>query len=220
MGGVDRLLSVRSFGRAGLARALSVIVVALAATLLTPAMAADATGHPVAQVLGAVVRPSADAPSSAQVATARALLEAKAQAAQAAAAARQARLAYEYVTTLSYDMKITAARKAASEAHASSAGVSRAAETAAASSASGYGCAAALAYLATHAAPGFTFECPGYADGHQAMTCINTPGLCSGMKLIAINDPCPAAYMNEASNSWVLEGLRSAPIDPYGYCES
>jgi hypothetical protein len=83
---------------------------------------------------------------------------------------------------------------------------------------SGYGCGAALSYLAANAAPGFHFECPGYALGHQAMTCIDVAGVCSGTKLIAISDPCPAAYMNEASNSWVLEGLRQAPIDPFGYC--
>lgn len=88
----------------------------------------------------------------------------------------------------------------------------------ASATAGGYGCGPALAYLAANAAPGFSFECPGWADGHQAMTCINTPGVCSGEKVIAISVPCPAAYMNEASNSWVLEGLRSAPIDPYGYC--
>lgn len=83
---------------------------------------------------------------------------------------------------------------------------------------SGYGCAVALDYLATHAAPGFIHECPGYAEGHQAMTCINVAGICPGEKVIAIADPCPAAYMNEASNSWVLERLRSGAIDPYGYC--
>jgi hypothetical protein len=81
-----------------------------------------------------------------------------------------------------------------------------------------YGCGAALAYLSAHAAPGFSFECPGYADGHQAMTCENIPGLCPGTKLIAISVPCAAAYMNEASNSWVLSGESDAPIDPYGYC--
>lgn len=85
---------------------------------------------------------------------------------------------------------------------------------------SGYGCAAAIAYLQKHAAPGFTFECPGYALGHQAMTCINVSGVCAGVKLIAISVPCPAAYMNEASNSWVLTGQSDAPIDPYGYCPS
>jgi hypothetical protein len=82
----------------------------------------------------------------------------------------------------------------------------------------GYGCTDALSYLESHAAAGFTFECPGYALGHQAMTCIDVAGVCAGEHLIVINDPCQAAYMNEASNSWVLEGLRSAPIDPYGYC--
>jgi hypothetical protein len=81
-----------------------------------------------------------------------------------------------------------------------------------------YGCGPALSYLAAHAAPGFRFECPGYALGHQAMTCINVAGVCPGSHLIVIGVPCSAAYMNEASNSWVLEGLRQAPIDPYGYC--
>lgn len=79
-------------------------------------------------------------------------------------------------------------------------------------------CAAAVAYLAINAAPGFTFECPGYALGHQAMTCINVAGACPGQKLIAINVVCPASYMNEASNSWVLTGLAVRPIDPYGSC--
>ena len=85
--------------------------------------------------------------------------------------------------------------------------------------ATAYGCAAALAYLAAYSAPGFTFQCPGGALGHQAMTCINEPGVCDNENLIAIADPCPAAYMNEASNSWVLTGVASdAPIDPYGAC--
>jgi len=83
---------------------------------------------------------------------------------------------------------------------------------------SSYGCGAALSYLSAHAAPGFRFECPGYALGHQAMTCVNVAGVCPGSHLIVISDPCSAAYMNEASNSWVLEGLRRASIDPYGYC--
>ena len=83
---------------------------------------------------------------------------------------------------------------------------------------SGYGCAAAVSYLAGHAAPGFQFQCPGNSLGHQAMTCINVAGVCSGERLIAITVPCRAAYMNEASNSWVLLGLRQAPIDPYGSC--
>lgn len=84
--------------------------------------------------------------------------------------------------------------------------------------ASGYGCGAALAYLSAYAHPGFTFECPGYAQGREGMTCANEPGICPNEHLIAIADACPAVYMNEASNSWVLMGQSSAPIDPYGSC--
>jgi hypothetical protein len=86
---------------------------------------------------------------------------------------------------------------------------------------SGYGCPAALAYLATHAAPGFTFECPGYADGNEAMTCVNHAPECPGEHLIVISDPCPAAYMNEAfnSNSWSdATDTFTQGIDPYGSC--
>jgi hypothetical protein len=85
----------------------------------------------------------------------------------------------------------------------------------------GYGCAAALAYLAANANPEFTFSCPGYADGNEAMTCVNIAGLCGGEHLIVINDPCPAAYMNEAYNSqsWSDSEARfTRPIDPYGAC--
>jgi hypothetical protein len=81
-----------------------------------------------------------------------------------------------------------------------------------------YGCGAALAYLQAHAAPGFSFECPGWAEGNQGMTCMDMPGVCPGKMVIAISTPCAAAYMNEASNSWVFLGLSDAPIDPYGYC--
>lgn len=81
-----------------------------------------------------------------------------------------------------------------------------------------YGCAAALAWLAAHAVPGFQLSCPGYAYGHQAVTCYHVASLCPGSAFIRIADPCPAAYMNEASNSWVLIGRRSGPIDPYGAC--
>lgn len=90
----------------------------------------------------------------------------------------------------------------------------------AARTAAGYGCAAALSYLAAHAAPGFSFECPGNALGRQAMSCQNVAGVCPGARIIAIADPCPAAYMNEAYNSWVAEGRASGPFDPYGYCRS
>jgi hypothetical protein len=83
---------------------------------------------------------------------------------------------------------------------------------------SGYGCGPALAYLQAHAAPGFAFECPGFAQGHQAMTCDNVAGVCPGAEVIVISTPCPAAYMNEASNSWVVLGESDAALDPYGYC--
>jgi hypothetical protein len=53
------------------------------------------------------------------------------------------------------------------------------------------------------------------------MTCVNIAGLCLGEHLIAIADPCQAAYMNEAynSNSWSDSlGEFTRPIDPYGAC--
>jgi hypothetical protein len=81
-----------------------------------------------------------------------------------------------------------------------------------------WGCAAALAYLQAYAAKGFTLECPGYAEGREAMTCMNQPGACPGASVIAIADPCPQAYMNEASNSFVITGVADTPIDPFGPC--
>jgi hypothetical protein len=84
--------------------------------------------------------------------------------------------------------------------------------------ATAWGCAAAVAYLLAYAAPGFTIECPGNAAGRQGMTCIDVPGACPNQRVIAIADACPAAYMNEASNSWVLTGRSTAPIDPFGGC--
>ena len=85
--------------------------------------------------------------------------------------------------------------------------------------ATGSGCAAALTYLYAYAAPGFVFRCPAGADGHQAATmCVTTSSPCDSQRLIEIADPCPAAYMNEASNSWVLLGVSGVPIDPYGQC--
>ncbi len=84
--------------------------------------------------------------------------------------------------------------------------------------ATAWGCAAALAYLQAYAAKGFTLECPGYAEGREAMTCVNQAGVCPGTSVIAIADPCPQAYMNEASNSFVVLGTSDAPIDPFGAC--
>ena len=95
-----------------------------------------------------------------------------------------------------------------------------------------WGCSAALAYLSAYAAPGFTLDCPGYAEGHEAMTCIHGtpeyPDACLNGPTIAISDPCPQAYMNESANSWNLTGQLSveqakfgvsyAGIDPFGAC--
>jgi hypothetical protein len=78
-------------------------------------------------------------------------------------------------------------------------------------------CADALAYLGTHAAPGFATACsPGSALGHYGFTCLNVSGMCpNGARLIRIACPAPFVYMNEAHNSWTLIGRRSG-IDPYG----
>ncbi len=85
--------------------------------------------------------------------------------------------------------------------------------------ATAYGCAAAAQYIAAYAAPGFWLACPASSRGHQASTvCESTTSPCSVLRIITITDPCAAAYMNEASNSWVLMGLSDAPLDPYGMC--
>jgi hypothetical protein len=95
-----------------------------------------------------------------------------------------------------------------------------------------WGCPAALAYLQAYAAPGFALDCPGDAQGHEAMTCIHGtpqyPDACPDGPTIAISDPCPQAYMNEAANSWNLTGqlaveqqkfgVSYAAIDPFGAC--
>jgi hypothetical protein len=95
-----------------------------------------------------------------------------------------------------------------------------------------WGCAAALAYLQTYAAPGFALDCPGYAEGHEAMTCVYDtpayPDACPNGPTIDISDACPQAYMNESANSWNLTGQLSteqqkfgvsySEIDPFGPC--
>jgi hypothetical protein len=92
----------------------------------------------------------------------------------------------------------------------------------AAAPAHAYGCAAALAYLHAHAEPHFTILCPGRAYNPQggpaqAMTCVSHPPQCPlNTGVIAISDPCPIAYMNEAANSWIALGLRPGAMDPYG----
>ena len=85
--------------------------------------------------------------------------------------------------------------------------------------ATAFGCAAALAYLAAYAAPGFGAQCPAATGGHQATTmCVSSATRCDVQRVILVAEPCAAAYMNEASNSWVLLGVSDAPIDPYGSC--
>ena len=95
-----------------------------------------------------------------------------------------------------------------------------------------WGCAAALAYLQAYAAPGFALDCPGYAEGHEAMTCLHGtpqyPDACPNGPTIAISDACPQAYMNESANSWYMTGQLSteqekfgvsySSIDPFGAC--
>jgi hypothetical protein len=98
--------------------------------------------------------------------------------------------------------------------------------------ATAWGCAAALPYLQAYAAPGFALDCPGYAMGHEAMTCLHGtpqyPDACPNGPTIAISDPCPQAYMNESANSWLMTGQLSTEqqkfgvsygsIDPFGAC--
>jgi hypothetical protein len=95
-----------------------------------------------------------------------------------------------------------------------------------------WGCTAALAYLQAYAAPGFALDCPGYAEGHEAMTCLHGtpqyPDACPSGPTIAIADACPQAYMNESANSWYMTGQLSTEqqkfgvsydsIDPFGAC--
>ena len=98
--------------------------------------------------------------------------------------------------------------------------------------ATAWGCSAALAYLQTYAAPGFALDCPGYAEGHEAMTCLHGtpqyPDACPSGPTIAISDACPQAYMNESANSWLMTGQLATEqqkfgasydsIDPFGAC--
>jgi hypothetical protein len=94
--------------------------------------------------------------------------------------------------------------------------------------ATAWGCGPALSYLRAYADPKFQLVCPGDAQGHQAVTCISEAPCAPGQWMIGIADPCPAAYMNEAHNSWVLDHDEtgasipdgSTAIDPYGYCHS
>ena len=78
------------------------------------------------------------------------------------------------------------------------------------------GCADALAYLASHQAPGFIDTCAdGSALGHYGFTCADVAGMCPGVRIIRIACPAPFVYMNEAHNSRVVVGLDHG-VDPYG----
>jgi hypothetical protein len=77
-------------------------------------------------------------------------------------------------------------------------------------------CAAALAYLAAHQAPGFVATCaPGSALGHYGFACWNRGPCPDGQRIVHIACPLPFVYMNEAHNTWTLLGVGSG-IDPYG----
>ncbi len=77
-------------------------------------------------------------------------------------------------------------------------------------------CGDALAFLASHQAPGFVDTCaPGSALGHYGYTCATVPGRCDGVRIIHIACPAPFVFMNEAHNSWTVIG-QGAGIDPYG----
>ncbi len=102
----------------------------------------------------------------------------------------------------------------------------------------GYGCGQALAYLRAHAAPGYVAYCPhsanwvgtqGRADASQhnaAITCRNFPPVCpAGSKVIYIEVPCEAAYLNEAYNSTLFAAdpnrvIPMSELDPFGACRA
>jgi hypothetical protein len=70
-------------------------------------------------------------------------------------------------------------------------------------------CAAAIASVTARGlnpAPGFVVVCPGYALGHEGMTCVNYAGICPGFDEIVINDPVPYVVANEFENSRILTG--------------
>lgn len=101
----------------------------------------------------------------------------------------------------------------------------------------GYGCKAAITYLEAAAPLGTEIICPANPEitrdehgvTHQAMSCINNDQYCPNKMLIAIVDPCPQAYLNEAENIWALKNLIGArtldptilddlTIDLHGHC--
>lgn len=70
-------------------------------------------------------------------------------------------------------------------------------------------CAAAIAAVESRGlfpAAGFVVECPGYALGHEGMTCMNVAGVCPGGREIVIHDPQPYVVANEFENSRIFSG--------------
>jgi hypothetical protein len=87
-------------------------------------------------------------------------------------------------------------------------------------------CVAAIAAVEARGlfrAAGFVVVCPGYALGHEGMTCMNVAGVCPGAREIVIHDPEPHVVANEFENSRIFSGIpgRCDAIDcggaAYGY---
>jgi hypothetical protein len=87
-------------------------------------------------------------------------------------------------------------------------------------------CAAAVESVESRGlfpAADFTVVCPGYALGHEGMTCLNEAAICPGLKEIVIHDPQPFVVANEFENSRIFSGSpgRCDVIDcggaAYGY---
>jgi hypothetical protein len=87
-------------------------------------------------------------------------------------------------------------------------------------------CAATIAGVESrglYPAPGFTVTCPGFALGHEGMTCYHVPGICPGVKEIVIADVEAFVVANEFENSRIFMGLpvRCRALDcghaAYGY---
>jgi hypothetical protein len=87
-------------------------------------------------------------------------------------------------------------------------------------------CASAIAAVEGRGlfpAAGFVVVCPGFALGHEGMTCMNVAGVCPGGREIVIHDPVPFVVANEFENSRIFSGspARCHAIDcggsAYGY---
>jgi hypothetical protein len=82
----------------------------------------------------------------------------------------------------------------------------------------GYGCIAALAYLAANQAPGFVDVCGPQSAGpdRAGLTTALACGPICTTGTIYIACPAPIVYQNEASNSWKFSNGTSVPLDPWG----